>query len=142
MATNDVRIKCSQCGRFAMASEFVLDHIFKRMVCPSCIKDRRDREKVHEEFDKRKEVPEVKKEEPKKPIWDELGISKTVATNTEEVKPRSHSYQDPTRFKQINASIANGDKVRYKCPKCNFEFNYNPTTKVPSDCPYCRLKIN
>lgn len=39
-----VKVKCRRCGREAGSNEFVLDPVYKMMVCPACTKERKNKE--------------------------------------------------------------------------------------------------
>ncbi|MDD5178269.1 MAG: hypothetical protein PHT54_03255 [Candidatus Nanoarchaeia archaeon] len=131
MAKERIMVKCRQCGRVAAADEFILDHVYKRMVCPECIKDRRAREQVHEEAKFVREEKLSRKIEDKMP---QRGTMQPVAKD-QSFNPRMEAV------KEQPAPASNG-KRRYTCSKCTFEFNYNTLTKVPSKCPYCKASVN
>ena len=65
MVNDAVSAVCKRCCRSAKSSEFVLDNEYGMMVCPSCVKERKDRmrnvqKQVAVEAEKAKEVEEAK----------------------------------------------------------------------------------
>lgn len=124
---SNVKVLCKKCGKYANSSDFVLDPVFKLMVCPSCVKDRKMRENIHNELDPRKQ---------KKPA--------------EEQKPEGWDSEDDYLNKAYNAKMKNavqvermeGDKVKYTCPKCKYKFTYDTAVKKPNMCPYCSMKVS
>ena len=42
MVGEGIKVTCKQCGKQANANEFVLDYYYKMMVCPNCVKERRN----------------------------------------------------------------------------------------------------
>ncbi|MDD5254103.1 MAG: hypothetical protein PHG05_03290 [Candidatus Nanoarchaeia archaeon] len=121
-------VKCRQCGRSAPANEFILDHIYRKMVCPMCIKDRHEKEKVHEEFRLERET-KSQKSELLKPESQAINLKKDF-----KLMQRPLQQEKPIEDKQ-------NQKRRFKCTKCTFEFPYNPATKTPLRCPYCNYTI-
>lgn len=33
------------------------------------------------------------------------------------------------------------EKVRKRCPNCNYRYNYNKLERTPTRCPYCNVKL-
>jgi hypothetical protein len=33
------------------------------------------------------------------------------------------------------------EKVKKRCPNCNYKFNYNQLERTPEKCPYCNVKL-
>ncbi|MFH1209604.1 MAG: hypothetical protein V1663_02340 [archaeon] len=33
------------------------------------------------------------------------------------------------------------EKVKKRCPNCNYKFNYNKLERTPEKCPYCNVKL-
>ena len=122
-----IKVKCRNCGRMANSEEFVLDHAFKTMVCPACIKD--------------KNKVSVQKEEPKP----EISVQKPAGWDKEdeylERAAKSKVKQNPTAaVEKIDAEY-----VKYTCPHCKYSFKYSVIRKKPGVCPYCSediVKIN
>ena len=105
----EVKVKCRKCGRLARAADFVLDPIYRMMVCPSCVKERRISEDVRKEFQAAK------------------------AKKAEQQKPKDYDVEDEYLEKAYNAKLQNivkvekvdDEKVKYRCPKCRYTFLYN-----------------
>jgi DNA-directed RNA polymerase subunit RPC12/RpoP len=116
-----IQAKCKKCGRQANAEAFVLDYDFKMMVCPQCIKEKRLKKEVRDEL--------AKEANKHTPGWDS-----------------EDEYLERTYKSKVNASVKvtklDDEKVRYKCPKCNYEFIYDIDRKVPGRCPYCTEDIH
>jgi DNA-directed RNA polymerase subunit RPC12/RpoP len=104
----------------AKPSEYVLDPFYRMMVCPACVKDRRMRENVH------KEVDSLKKEKP-------AGFDK-------EDEYLERTYKEKMKQTVVVEKFSE-NKVKYKCPKCSYEFLYDTIRKTPGRCPYCATDI-
>lgn len=117
-----IKVKCKRCGRAADSNEFVLDPIYRMLVCPNCVKERRSKEAA------------VKKQEEKPP---------------EKPKPAGWDIEDEYLEKAHRAKIRNtaaAEKiddtyVNYKCPHCGYQFKYNTVKRSPGRCPYCSSDI-
>jgi len=123
----DMRVKCKQCGRFADAKEFVLDHGYKMMVCPHCVKDRQLREQVHrqvnaDKFRKQKEEEERMRNKPAG--WD--------AEDDYLEKAWKNKLRSTVQVEKVDY-----ERVKYPCPKCKYTFTYNVEKKTPQNCPMC-----
>ena len=126
MITRQIKSKCKRCGREAVSTEFTLDPIFKMMVCPECVKERKNqsfmqqRTKAKEQARQAEEV--VKKEKPAG--WDfddveaELAFKKKQAT--------------APKIEKIDK-----EHVKYTCKKCKYEFVISLYKRMPGRCPYC-----
>lgn len=130
--TKTVQVKCRNCGKSAKAEDFVLDHVYKMMVCPDCIKTRKLNEKVHDELkaqkdQKLKEREEAKQEKEPKPVgWDKED------EYLKRVYERKAAEKSSVDIKKID-----DEKAIYKCPKCRYDFKYNLVRKTPVRCPFC-----
>jgi len=122
------KVKCKRCGKMARPEEYVLDPIYRMMVCPSCIKERRTHENVHKEVEARKQARSVAEEEPKP-----TGFDKEDAY-------LEKAYREKVK-NTVSVEKVSDDKVKYKCPKCNYKFVYDVLKKVPGRCPYCSADI-
>lgn len=121
---SDIKVTCRKCGRSAPADKFVLDNAYKMVVCPSCVNERRDKDKVLRTLQEKKvqETEELKK----KPAgWDAEDVYLEKAHKAKEAEIK-------VLFERLDV-----EKVRYSCPKCNYTFVYNTVKKVPNLCPYC-----
>jgi DNA-directed RNA polymerase subunit RPC12/RpoP len=123
-----LKVKCKRCGNMARPAEFVLDPYYRLMVCPFCVKERKNRKSVQDEM----QAMKAKKEEPveeKKPGYD-----------------KEDTYLDRAYESKIKNTVAvekvNDDNVKYACPKCKYKFVYNVVKKTPGRCPYCSSDIS
>lgn len=124
---DEARVKCKQCGRLARPSEYVLDPVYRIMVCPMCVKDRRMREQIHREVDsqrlkKKKEQEELMKDKPAGWDPDDDAINRAYKAKLS---------------KTVQVEEISKDIVKYPCPKCKYSFRYNTAKRIPSKCPYC-----
>jgi hypothetical protein len=130
---NTVNVTCKRCGMQAHADEFVLDPIYKMLVCPNCVKERRSQSMM-------------KKPEPKP---EEVQTSDVKAKIPGKTKPRDWDAEDEflerankdKKRATGNIETIDAEKLRYTCPHCNFKFVYNKITKHPRQCPFCCAEI-
>lgn len=120
-----IKVVCRKCGKPASATDFVLDPVYKMMVCPACVKARRDA-KVQEKKEEEKQVEEINL---KPPGWDEEDEYLEKAFRAKQ--------QQATVVKRVDET-----KVRYTCKKCGYSFNFNLITKMPKVCQYCAAPVN
>lgn len=121
-----IKVKCKKCGRTANSNEYVLDPVYRMMVCPMCIKDRRMGEKVRKEVETQRET--AKKEVPKAPGWDQ------------EDEYLARACKEKAN-KIVKVEKLDHERVKYKCPYCNYVFIYNFIKKSPGRCPFCSSNI-
>jgi hypothetical protein len=125
-----VKVKCKKCNRDAKSDEFILDPVYKMMVCKECVKER----KLAEITAKKAQVAEVQKakaEEQKKqmpPGWD---------SDDAEIE---RAYQKK-QGEQVTIQRIDDDKVKYTCKKCKYAFTYSFSQKRPGRCPYCATPV-
>ena len=126
-SNSGVKAVCRRCGKTALASDFVLDHIYRLMVCPNCIKERKDKDNLHIKLEKEKGLH--KEQEKNKPAgWDaedeylEMVCKQKAAASG-------------------NLQRIDKDRINYKCPKCKRAFIYNQTKRFPNTCPFCGSEI-
>ena len=122
----DIKVKCRNCGRQARPEEFILDPYFKMMVCPLCVKERKNRLRVQKEMQQRKEEKKEEKKLPPGYDKEDMYLEKAYAAK----------MKDTVKVDKIGA-----DKVKYTCPKCNYTFEYDMIRKIPGRCPYCSSDI-
>jgi DNA-directed RNA polymerase subunit RPC12/RpoP len=125
MIGNEIKVKCKKCGRQAPANSFVLDAEDRMMICPNCIKDRRNKVVIN------KELQEKREEENRRPAgWDaeDEYLEKTYRHKVD--------VAAGTRVERIDS-----EKVKYSCPHCKYRFVYNTVKKTPATCPYCSSPI-
>jgi DNA-directed RNA polymerase subunit RPC12/RpoP len=131
MITIPVKVKCRKCGKETKSDEFVLDPVYKMMVCRDCVKERRMNEsmaakqKVQEE-NKVKHEAEEKRERPAG--WD--------SEDSEIERAYSQKQGNKPKVEQIDS-----EKVKYTCTKCKYEFVYNTYKQMPARCPYCSTPV-
>ena len=127
---NPVRVKCRKCGKDVKSDEFVLDPVYKMMVCAQCVKDRRMLEtaekKQTQEAVKAKAREEEKKQRPAGWDMDDAEIER--------------AYRDKQAQKSAVERIDN-ERVRYNCKKCKYSFIYHVPQQRPSRCPYCSTPV-
>ena len=117
-----ISVVCKKCNRPAKADQFILDPVYKMMVCPSCVKDRRDTEMIAAKKKKTDAVEqEQKKNKPKN--WDAEDEYLEKAQAKAAPKPK--------------VKIIDAEHVKYQCPSCTYKFKYNKVEKKPANCPYC-----
>lgn len=124
MVNSEIQIICKTCNRQAKASAFILDPDFKRMVCPSCVKDKRSKLEKDKK-DKDKFVKELENISNKPLGWDK----------DDEILEKT--YKKPKEENILTFQSAGHNKAKYKCPKCSYPFIYDIAMNKPSICPYC-----
>lgn len=132
MATDysTIKVKCRNCGKEYPANTFVLDHVYKMVVCPQCVKDRQKKDLIKKEAEK-----QVSHEIAKKPAgWDH---------DDEMIEKAYAAKQARTGSLSGSASLVQtpDGKYKYRCPRCKYEFAYNKATNTPSHCPYCNWEM-
>ncbi len=139
---NSVKINCRKCGQPSESDRFILDPVYKMMVCPRCAQDRKSAasmKRAPSAADTRaaleaKISPSTQKpKEPEKPKpagWDEddLELERLAKYKTGESKPRAERISD--------------DKYKVTCAKCKYKFTYNIDNQTPSSCPYCGREVD
>ena len=114
-----VRAKYKRCGKQDDSTTFVLDPVYKMMVCRDCVKERKEKENMA------KEKEEAFKIEEQKPAgWD--SDDEYIA------KKYSMKKADELQIQRINST-----KIKYTCQKCKYTFVYDGERKTPKSCPYC-----
>ncbi len=128
-----VKVKCRNCGKDAPANSFVLDHVYRMMVCQQCVKDRQKREILHKQAKQELEEAKAKAEEAaKKPAgWDD----------EDDVIEKAYAEKQAKQAKHGEVVEIGGGKVKRSCYKCKYQFVYNPATNTPNRCPYCNASI-
>ena len=58
----------------------------------------------------------------------------------EQVKEEKKPEPKPEPKKPGIRKIESG-RLMVRCPKCNYEFKYNPENRTPRSCPYCNEPI-
>ncbi len=119
-----VKAKCKRCGRQEDAATFVLDSVYKIMVCRDCVKERKEKENMA------KEKEEALKIEEQKPAgWD----------SDDEYIEKKYSIKkaDEPQIQRINST-----KVKYTCQKCGYTFVYDEEREAPKICPYCGKSVS
>ena len=134
MMDSSVKVKCKNCGRMANSAEFTLDPYFRTMVCQNCIKDRRAKDNP------------ISKVLQKKPAEAEREDS----SETRKSRPAGWDNDDDylekavqkKRSQTVQTERIDDENVRYKCPRCSYQFKLNTVTRRPSRCPYCSSEIS
>jgi len=128
--SGSIMVKCRNCGKEAAASSFVLDYVYRMVVCPQCIKDRQKREVIHKEA--KQQAEDVKKQE------EELRKRPAGWDREDEYLERAYAEKESNALPIVEISPG---KFRYRCPKCKYKFIYNRATNTPSVCPYCNRAL-
>jgi DNA-directed RNA polymerase subunit RPC12/RpoP len=128
MDYKSIKVKCRNCGKEYPADQFVLDHVYKMMVCPQCVKDRQKKEyALKSKTGQAEEEPEQKKPS---------GWDKEDEYIEKAYKEKQSRQSNSPVFEEIDR-----DKIKYKCSKCGYKFVYNRLSKTPSKCPYCMTEV-
>jgi DNA-directed RNA polymerase subunit RPC12/RpoP len=126
-----VKVKCKKCGREFKSDEFVLDPVYKMMVCRECVKERRTKEFAAKKTQQREQTKiametQIKKEKPAGWDSEDAEIERTY-------KAKKAALPDVEKI--------DDQRVKYTCKKCKYEFVFNVLTRVPGRCPYCGAGI-
>lgn len=111
MQSDDVKVKCRQCGGEARASEFVLDPDFKMMVCPNCVRQKGVPKKTEQAVKKEQAVSNKPKD------WDA----------DDEALEKLYRQKQATKKPNLT------EGMKLKCKKCDYVFVFKGTRQ----CPYC-----
>lgn len=138
MMTNqdDIKAICKRCKRAAPASSFILDPVYKIVVCPDCVKERtRGKPKT----------PNATSADTiaKQPTMNSMAKPFTnMQRGSEEPVELKLSAEQPEQPKPIRlAKAADASKVRYTCGKCKYKFTYSIEKKYPNTCPNCNSPV-
>ncbi len=125
---SSIKVKCRNCGKEYPSNTFVLDHVYRMMVCPQCVKDRQRKEIIHKEAKQ-----QAAQETEKKPAgWD----------HDDELIEKAYAAKQAKSSSESGAFVMTIDgKYKYRCPRCKYEFAYNKATNTPSHCPYCNWQM-
>jgi len=55
-----IMVKCKNCGASVGSNELVLDLDYEMMVCPECVKQKKQSKDIHEEINKEREEHKLK----------------------------------------------------------------------------------
>lgn len=138
MSQSGIKAKCRRCGKESPVDEFVLDPIYKMMVCLTCVKERHLKEKVAAEIRSNK-----------KNVASTSAISDEEHPTEAKNKPKGWDLEDEYLervYKQKSKNMAevitiDKERVKYECPKCKFSFIYNVLKNIPTRCTYCGSEI-
>lgn len=131
MAEN-VKSKCRRCGKEVPVGDFVLDPFYKMMVCDKCFKER----------EAKSGMAKGAKTETANIIIPEKQIKtdkKSIAKDSDDdylERAYKRKENELVKVKKLDE-----ERVRYRCPKCWNEFNYNTVKKTPTSCPMCDYKL-
>ena len=119
-----VSAACKRCGKKDDSTTFILDPVFKMMVCRDCVKDRKEKENMS------KEKQEALKIQAQKPAgWD---------SDDEYIEKKyGRKKADEPEVQRINNT-----KVSYTCQKCKYKFVYDEERETPKICPYCGKSVS
>ena len=113
----DVKVTCKRCGRSVNAEQFTLDPVYKMIVCPFCVQERKFKKDTKGEDHLAQPIP--------------AGIKVTGAKGSS--KPGDWDNEDDyleklyRRRKEEMGNIQKIDdsRIKYTCAKCKFKFSYN-----------------
>lgn len=125
-----IGVKCRRCGQNAKSEEFTLDPVYKMMVCPNCVKERKMsamvQKKQAQDAVRTQKIEEQRKQMP--PGWD----SEDIEIN--------RSYSEKQSNRPVIERI-DDDRIKYTCKKCKYAFTYYTTQGRPGRCPYCSTAV-
>jgi len=131
--SGEVRVKCGICGRSAAAEEFVLDFDYKKMACPLCIRDKKMKEKI------KQAAPDPEA------IQDAIHSEKQRSAIRPIDYDKDDEYLERVYKDKIKSAVSveniDGERVKYRCPRCKYLFIYNTIKNMPANCPYCTSSI-
>jgi len=127
-----VKVKCKRCGKEFKSDEFILDPVYKMMVCKECVKERRAQEFSAAKTKQREEAKavmeaQVKKEKPAGWDSEDAEIERTFKAK----------QSSAPKVEKID-----NERVKYTCKKCKYQFVFNVLKRVPGRCPYCSAEID
>lgn len=135
MQDRSIKAKCRKCGKMMPADEYVLDPVYKMMVCSQCVKERKMKENRsrHETVIKenKKAVQDPKPKKPKD--WD----------SEDDLLEKLHRQKQKSMIQDLAVARRIDDKrVQYRCVKCKYSFVYNVIKETPKSCPFCNEDIH
>src|SRR3989344_8136667 len=124
-----MRIQCRVCKGFAPANQFKLYYKYKQVVCPSCFSGRseQDEKKKAAAAAAQQAAPQVKKP---------AGWDKEDEYLEKMIKMKQQTTPQPKMEK-----IPGTNLVKLNCLKCTYGFKYDPSRKMPKNCPYCNIDV-
>jgi DNA-directed RNA polymerase subunit RPC12/RpoP len=125
-----VKVKCKKCGRDAKSDEFILDPVYKMMVCKDCVKDRRMAESSASKQKAQEARAQAQAQEKK---------SMPAGWDSEDAE-----IERAFKAKQSQAPVVekiSDEKIKYTCTKCKYQFIFNTIEKRPPRCPYCATPV-
>jgi hypothetical protein len=125
-----VKVKCKKCGRDAKSDEFILDPIYKMMVCRECVKERK-----MSEMNAKKQVAAVERAK----VQEAEKKQRPAGWDAEDAEIE-RAYQQKQGSQPMLERI-DDDRVKYTCKKCKYSFTYYTSQKRPSRCPYCSTQV-
>ena len=120
MFNKEVYVVCKKCGRRAAADKFVLDPIYKMMICPNCVKE--GKEKTIFNPLQQDRPKEESKSKPKGWDPDDEYLEK--------------AYKQKQSLKPTFEPVGE-NKIKYICPRCKNKFLYDIVKRFPNVCPNC-----
>jgi DNA-directed RNA polymerase subunit RPC12/RpoP len=138
MKPKAVEVKCRKCGKLADANSFVLDHTYRMMVCPACVREIKTKQMVQSELKAQREEKLAEKNLHHKEEAAPQQINKEEQRQEKELEK---AYNDKLA-NTVQAQPVGDDRVKYKCQNCSYEFIYNLVKEAPSKCPYCGTAVS
>jgi rubrerythrin len=126
MINQGIHVKCKRCGKPSPAQEFILDPVYRMMVCRNCVKERQ-----------MKDNPAFKQQEAAKKA-------------EEKSRPAGYDNEDAmlekaARMRQAQAANVqklSGDSAKYTCQKCTYRFVIHLDRGYPRLCPQCGTPVS
>lgn len=125
-----IKVLCKRCGKQAYVSEMTLDPVYRMVVCPTCVKERRTRESVQ------KGLAEQKLKTKEQPF-----SNKPAGWDAEDEYLERLARQKQMEKGNISIQKLGPGKIKYTCAKCKHAFVYYTERKYPNICPYCGGEI-
>ncbi|MFH1850649.1 MAG: hypothetical protein ABH879_10820 [archaeon] len=125
-----VDAKCRVCGKNHPVSSFVLDTKYMMMVCAECSKKARQSKEARK--------PKEASDDVNVRV---VGSQKPAGWDAEDEYLAKVQKQKKRPGEETPVIRVDMERVKYRCPKCNYEFLYNIVRKHPGVCPYCAREI-
>jgi DNA-directed RNA polymerase subunit RPC12/RpoP len=136
MVGKEVTAICKRCGRPSAADKFVLDPIYKMVVCPSCIAERKSKSNTGKKIGENA-------------LGSAIGSAESTEKPVAPAKPKGWDSEDDYldrayKEKRGNAPVVermSDGRAKYQCKKCKYKFAYDAEKKQPANCPYCGTPV-
>jgi hypothetical protein len=125
-----IKVKCKKCGKDAKSDEFILDPVYKMMVCRECVKERKMNElQAKKDTQSAQRVAQQEQQKKQMPAgWD--------SEDAEIERKYREKQSQVSSIERID-----DDRVKYTCKKCKYSFTYYISQKKPGRCSYCGTPV-